>query len=442
MAGQAVRGVVGRRSSGAHGVTRPTRATAGGPSGLPGRSRSGAAKAGELTRLRARLAVAEETLRAIRTGEVDTVMVAGKEGSQVFTLEGAEHAYRVLIESMNEGALTLTADKMILYANECFARMVKCPLEQVMGSSFRRFLSAADRATLRLLMKQADKSGSKIQVLLKAGDGSQMPVQISIRRLAKNGVNRAPVGMVVTDMTEARRNEELLRALSRRLVLVQEAERGRVALELHDNITQLLCAVLVRSQTLADKLPSSDAPSKGEAIKLRDMLGQTAEEVERISRHLRPSVLDELGLEAVLHDASTEFADRMGVSVKLACVQLTARLSADTELALYRILQEALKNVERHARARHVTVRLTKQDDIVRLAINDDGIGFDPNHHPARRKGKGGLGLLGMRERATYVGGTLIVKSALGKGTTIQTQIPLCTARAGGGVADLAKTKP
>src|ERR1039457_7181302 len=155
--------------------------------------------------LTARLAVAEETLRAIRSGEVDSVMVAGKEGSQVFTLDGAEHAYRVLIESMNEGALTLTADKTILYANQCFARMVKCPLEQVTGGSFRRFLSAEDRPTLRALLKRAGKTGSKIQVLLHAGDGSKMPVQISIRPLAKNGFTHAPVGMVVTDMTEARR---------------------------------------------------------------------------------------------------------------------------------------------------------------------------------------------------------------------------------------------
>lgn len=153
----------------------------------------------ELARLRARLADAEETLRAIRSGEVDAVVVAGKHGPQVFTLQGAEHAYRVLIESMNEGALTLTADKMILYANQRFARMVKCPLEQVMGSSFRRFLSAEDRATLRALLKRADKSGSKIQVLLIAGDGSQMPAQISIRPLARNGFNRATIGMVVTD---------------------------------------------------------------------------------------------------------------------------------------------------------------------------------------------------------------------------------------------------
>ena len=389
---------------------------------------------GELAGLRARLADAEAALRAIRSGEVDAVVVAGKAGPQVFTLEGAEHAYRVLIESMNEGALTLTADKTILYANQCFARMVKCPLEQVTGGSFRRFLSAEDRAILRPLMKRPGKSGAKIQVLLHAADGSQMPAQISIRPTTKNGANRAAIGMVVTDMTAARRTEELLRTLTQRVVQAQEAERGRVALELHDNITQLLCAVLVRSQVLAGKISAHDGPSKREAIKLREMLGQTAEEVERISRGLRPSVLDELGLVAVLRDTTAEFAERTGVSLKLACVPLTARLPADTELTLYRILQEALKNVEKHARARHVAVHLTQRGDFVQLAINDDGIGFDPDHRPPRRKGNGGLGLLSMRERATYVGGALKVKSVLGEGTTIRAEIPLIDrTRLGGG---------
>jgi PAS domain S-box-containing protein len=376
----------------------------------------------ELVDLRARLADTLETLRAIRANEVDTVLVAGKHGDQVFTLQGAEHAYRVLIESMNEGALTLTVDETILYANQCFAKMVKCPLEQVTGSSFRRFISTEDRALLRPLIKRADKSGSKIQMLLNASDGSQMPVQISIRLLAKNGFKHAPVGLVVTDMTEARRSEEMLRALTHRVVQVQETERGRVALELHDDITQLLCAVLFRSQALADKLSARDGPAKKEAMKLREMLGQAAKEVERISRNLRPSVLDQMGLVAVLRDASTEFAQRTGVPVKLACVQLIARLPADTELALYRILQEALKNVEKHARARHVTVQLTQQGAFIQLAINDDGVGFD---HPARRKGKGGLGLLGMRERATYVGGVLKIKSTRRAGTDIEVRIPL-----------------
>jgi two-component system, NarL family, sensor kinase len=391
-------------------------------SGLPGRSQ---AKAGELAKLRARLAEAEEALRAIRIGAVDAVVVTGRQGRQVFTLEGAEHAYRVLIESMSEGALTLSADKTILYANQCFARMVKCPLEQVTGGSIRRFLSAEGRAMLRPLLKQADKSGSKIQVRLNAGDGSQIPVHISIRPLAKNGSKMVTFGMVVTDMTEARRTEELLRALTHRVVQAQESERGRVALELHDTITQKLCAVLLRIQTLADRLPERDGLAKAEAMKLLEIIGTTVEEVERISRNLRPSILEHIGLVAGLHDTSAEFANRTGVSVKLVCVELTPRLPADTELALYRILQETLKNVEKHARARHVTVHLTNPGDTVQLTINDDGMGFDPNHHSARRKGKGGFGLLGMRERASYVGGTLKVKSVRRAGTEIEIRIPL-----------------
>jgi two-component system, NarL family, sensor kinase len=379
----------------------------------------------ELAKLRARLAEAEETLRAVRTGDIDTLVVAGKQGPQVFTLQGAEHAYRMLIESMNEGALTLTANEIILYANQCFARMVNCPLEQVMGSSLTRFLSATDRAILRQHMKQAAPSGSKIQVLLNTGDGSHLPVQISIRPLARNGINRATIGVVVTDLTESRRNEEMLRTLTHRVVQAQEAERGRVALELHDNITQLLCGILIRCQALADKLPPRDASAKEEAMKLREMLGQTAEEVERISRDLRPSVLEHLGLVEVLRGTGTEFAKRTGVSLKLACVELTERLPDNIELTLYRILQEALKNVEKHARARHVTVHLTKPDDVVQLVIKDDGVGFDPNHQTARRKGKDGLGLLSMRERASYVGGVLKVKSTRRVGTEIEIRLPL-----------------
>jgi PAS domain S-box-containing protein len=324
---------------------------------------------------------------------------------------------------------------MILYANQCFARMVKCPLERIIGGSFRHFLADADLATLRSFLKRADKSDCKIQVLLKAEDGSQMPAHISIRPLAKNGSKSAAFGMVVTDMTESRRTEQLLRALNHRVVQAQEAERGRVALELHDTVTQLLCAVLVRSQTLADKLSSRDGTSKREAVKLRQMLGYAADEVERISRNLRPGVLDNLGLVAVLRDTGAEFAERTGVSLKLACVQLTVRLAADTELTLYRILQETLKNVEKHARARHVTVRLSQQDAFVQLVINDDGIGFDPDHRPARRKGRGGLGLLGLKERLEMVGGQFNIESAPGSGTTIQARIPPGKA-AGGGIVD------
>jgi signal transduction histidine kinase len=221
------------------------------------------------------------------------------------------------------------------------------------------------------------------------------------------------------------RTEERLRALTQRVVQAQEDERGRVARELHDTITQMLCAIQFRSQVLAEKLPARNRLAKAEAIKLHKIIGKTVEEVERISRNLRPIVLDHLGLVAGLHDAGTEFAHRTGVSIKLDCVELTQRLPAETELALYRILQETLKNVEKHARARQVMVHLTKPGNLMQLTINDDGMGFDPDRHPARPKGQGGLGLLGMRERAAYVGGTLTVKSVRRVGTEIEVRIPL-----------------
>ncbi len=389
------------------------------PSHLPGRSR---VKGDEILALRSQLAGAEEALRAIRSGEVDAMLLPGKHGNQVFTLQGAEHAYRILIESMNEGALTLTAGKMILYANACFARMIKCPLEQVMGSSFRRFVSVADRALLRTALQRPAPAGSKFQLRLNARDGSHLPVQISIRPLAGKEPGRATISMVVTDLTEARRNEEMLRALTHRLVQVQETERDSVAVELHDNITQRLCAVLFRSQALLDGLSTRNGPSKKEAIKVRRLLGQTANEVERISRNLRPGRLEQLGLVDVLRDTARDFGRRAGVVVRVNCADLMARLPAGTELALFRILEEALRNVQRHARADHVTVSLKQQGGFVQLAIKDDGIGFNLSPRPSGRR-KGGLGLLGMRERATFVGGSFAITSARRAGTQIKVRI-------------------
>jgi PAS domain S-box-containing protein len=379
----------------------------------------------QLADVRLRLAEAEKILRAIRNGEVDAVMGAGTHGSQVFTLQGADQPYRNLIESMNEGALTLSSDKTILYANQCFALMVKCPLEQVVGSSFRRFLAAGDRARLKFLMRRPDKAGGKIQVALRAGNGSQVHAQISVRPLRRSPSGKASVSLVVTDMTEARRSEEQLRALAQRVVQAQEAERGRVALELHDNITQMLCAGLFRSRALEANLPARGRAARKEALELSEMLGKAADEVERISRDLRPGPLDMLGLEGAVRASIAEFEERTGRTVSLACTQSEGRLPADIELALYRILQESLRNVEKFARARHVTVGLTQHDSFVQLLVKDDGVGFDPEQREARPRAKARLGLLGMRERAAYVGGTLEVKSGRRSGTEIDVRVPL-----------------
>jgi len=393
---------------------------------LDGRKRSSRPKPSlELAELRARLSEARETLHAIQSGGVDALVVAGEHGPRVYTLEGAEHAYRVLIESMNEGALTLTAKAVILYANQCFAKMVKRPLERIMGRSFERLLSAEDQAAVRELLKRPANSGSRIQVFLLVGDGSRVPAQVSIRPLSRNASQNASFGIVVTNMTETRRNQEVLRVLSHRLVQAQESERGLLALELTDNITQSLVVILFRLQALVDKLPAHEWPSRGEVVKLSVLLGRTADEVERISRSLRPSVLRNLGLVAALRAANKEFVKRTGMRLKLACVRLTPLPPAESKLALYRIFEEALRNVEKHARARHVTVSLTQQGAFAQLAIKDDGIGFDPDRLPAKGRSGDGFGLLRMRERAEFLGGVLTIKSARRAGTEIKVRIPL-----------------
>jgi len=140
---------------------------------------------------------------------------------------------------------------------------------------------------------------------------------------------------------------------------------------------------------------------------------------------LRPSVLEHLGLAAVLRDTSSEFAKRTGLSVRLSCRRLPGRLSVDAELALFRIFQEALKNVERHARARKVAVRLQLRSAFVELSVKDDGAGFDPDRHLSGRNKRRGFGLLGMRERAAHVGGALGIRSGRRGGTEITAQVPL-----------------
>jgi len=240
--------------------------------------------------------------------------------------------------------------------------------------------------------------------------------------------NRRECGLanraLLAEVVQRRHAEEQLRALTHRLVQLQEIERGRVALELHDNLTQPFCAVILRWQALAEKLPARGTAERAELTKLSELLARNVDALQRIGRNLLPSVLEHLGLVPVLRSESAEFAERTGVPVKATCGPLTARPTAEVELAFYRILQEALKNVERHARARHVTVDLAEQGTMLRLVVQDDGLGFDPDHPPAGQTGERGFGLLSLRERAVSVGGSVSVKSAPGKGTAIEVQIP------------------
>jgi PAS domain S-box-containing protein len=375
--------------------------------------------------LRARLDEAEGTLRAIRSGEVDALVVASDDGPRVYTLEGAEHSYRVLIESMSEGALILSADAMIIYANRRFGRMLRRPLTRLTGHSFRDLLSESDRKTLRSHMSRASKSAHTLQVLFHVTSGLQLPAQISIARLASNGSGGPAFSMVVTDLTDALTSERALRSLSRRLLQAQEDDRKRLADDLHDRATQGLSALLIRLQLLARNLPPRAKALQRELAEISDQVGKTAETVEGISRTLRPSVLNVLGLVPAARAAIGEFIARTGLHTTLTTPPGPLPLSSQSKLVLYRVLEETLSNVEMHAHATTVTVRLMQRPTFVALVVRDDGEGFNQAHRRAGGREKQGIGLIGLRERAAFVGGTLTVTSAPGAGTRVEARIPI-----------------
>ncbi|ARU00992.1 cache domain-containing protein [Yoonia vestfoldensis] len=220
-------------------------------------------------------------------------------------------------------------------------------------------------------------------------------------------------------LRQRRLADSRLQQLTQRIIDTQEEERGRVARELHDGISQMLVGVRYALELTRRKLGpgSGDSLNKGIA-----QLGSAIQEVRRISRDLRPGILDDLGLGAALRALTDEFSARSGVQVALETVVFRNRLDDDARIALYRIAQEALTNIERHAMADKVTICLrgTRQGAELRITDNGRGMIWPPPAH-----GGSGLGLRNMQERAQHLGGSLVVRSGLGKGTSIEARVPL-----------------
>lgn len=217
-------------------------------------------------------------------------------------------------------------------------------------------------------------------------------------------------------LTEQR---ERLRALAIRLAEVEEEERRRLARELHDRVGQSLTALGINLNLLYSQLPAETAARmRARLADCLTLVEETTGHIRDVMGELRPAVLDDYGLLAALHWYGQRFSQRTSLAVAVQGEELTPRLPPAVETALFRIAQEALTNVARHAQASQVTVTLEHVDGGIRLVIADDGVGFDP---AVRRRG--GWGLMTMRERAEAVGGRLRLDSAPGKGTRVVVEV-------------------
>ena len=221
-------------------------------------------------------------------------------------------------------------------------------------------------------------------------------------------------------LVKARQYQLHLRRMSSQVLTAQEEERKRIARELHDDTAQALTSVLVRLRLLERSM--QDEGLRGGVAELRDLTGAALEGVRRLAIDLRPPMLDDLGLEAALQSHVQDFSLRWPIRATFTNSRL-GRLPPDVELVLYRIVQEALSNVAKHANASRVEARLTRKERTLRMLIEDDGCGFDVE--AAKGSRQSGLGLFGMEERLALIGGTLRVESTVGRGTRVLAEVPL-----------------
>lgn len=218
---------------------------------------------------------------------------------------------------------------------------------------------------------------------------------------------------------ELRREREVLRRqLMEKVITTQEDERRRIARELHDSTSQNLTSLIVGLRMMEVQCAQCASPTK--ASDLRQIASHTLDEVHDLSMRLRPRVLDDLGLAAALERLAHEWQARYKIPVDVI-IQLSERLPGEVETAIYRIVQETLTNIARHAQAKSASILVERHGDVVRVIVEDDGVGFYVNTNHGERH----LGLLGMRERAELLSGTLVVESSPEHGTSIYIEIPL-----------------
>lgn len=213
-------------------------------------------------------------------------------------------------------------------------------------------------------------------------------------------------------------SQRVAREALQRVVTAQELERRRLARELHDETGQALTSILLGLRGLEE---AGDPEELRKAVtEVRDLVRSTLQDVRQLAVELRPKALDDFGLVAALERLTQSFAEQTGLSVEFEPALPEGRLPPEVETALYRIVQESLTNIVKHARATRVSVVLTRKDDSVSVVVEDDGVGFEPG-----RAREGGLGLVGMRERVGLLGGRVTVESRPGAGTTFVAEVPL-----------------
>jgi PAS domain S-box-containing protein len=293
-----------------------------------------------------------------------------------------------------------------------------------------------DRNIAQDVFKKIMSGGSWIgEVEMVSKSGRMFPVYLRADAIKDETGEIIGLVGIHTDITERKKTEEAikkskeelqnnerdLRELAARLITNQEKELSRLARELHDDLTQRLAVLAIEAGNINLRFQDLPETVRQKISHIKDQLIMVSKDVHNLSRELHPSILDDLGLIRAIEWECANFSKRMGIAVIFTPQKIRESISKNIALSLYRIIQEGLSNVARHAHSKNAYVFLEGVDNEILLSIRDTGTGFDP----VKVRNKEGLGLASMRERARLINGQLSITSQLGKGTLIMVRVPL-----------------
>jgi len=329
-----------------------------------------------------------------------------------------------------DAIITVDEEQKIVLFNVAAERTFGCPAAQALGTPIDAFIPLRYRAVHRDHVKRFGEAGATMRRMggdlvlegLRAG-GEEFPIDASISHVTVAG--RKFYTVILRDITarqqaaEAlRRSNQELRDIYEQMHEVREAERTRIARELHDELAQWLTALKMDASWIASRLPADQAPLVAKAQRMKGVVDNTVAAVRRIASDLRPVMLDDLGLIPAVENLLYDLSERSGIAVGLQGDKDEVDLKEPLATAVYRMVQEALTNVARHSGASSVEVEVHKTDTLrVRVRDNGKGLRPDPNHKS--------YGLLGIRERARTLGGRAEIYSPPEGGTIVDIEIPL-----------------
>ena len=396
-------------------------------------------------------------------GGLATIMDVTRRKQMELALRESEGKYRMLMEEASDGIHTYDMQGNFIEANSKLCEMLGYTREELLRLNVKDLVTAADLAADPIRFDELRAGGTLLsERRLLRKDGTLLPVEIS-SKMIQDGVLQA----IIRDVTARKRAEEALRRahdelelkvaertadltdinealqaearargraeearsrLLRQIVTAQEEERHRVARELHDETGQYLTALMLELKSLESSSEGRSSTIKS-VKKLQGLTDQLAVTVHHLAWELRPTALDDFGLQTALWNYAEQWSEACRIPVNFRSIGLDGeRLPTHIETTIYRVAQEALNNVLKHAQAHGVSLILIRDPNDVVAVVEDDGRGFDVAAVTNKPAGEGGLGLLGMKERVVLAGGTISIESAPGQGTAILVRIPLTPA--------------